>query len=742
MVRVRELHPVSGDSDLRAEEWAERFGLCEREREQLVLACSLADAARNHTGNPEYAWSPEVDCYSIGLEMADILRQMYLDVPALVAAILYRSVREERLTLEAVRDAFGDEVTRLVDGVLQMVAIGRALHPTREVVLGQSQSQVDNIRRMLVTLIDDVRVAMIKLAERTCALRALKNKPERARRVAREVFDVFVPLAHRLGVGYLKWELEDLSFRYLEPESYSQVAKLLDGRRMVREQYIDQVKATLTEELARAGIRAELQGRVKHIYSIWRKMQRKGIAFAEVYDIRAVRILVDTQAECYAALGTVHSLWRTIPREFDDYIANPKPNGYQSLHTAVIGPEGKALEVQIRTHRMHAEAEFGVCAHWAYKGSDKASLRADSYEKKIAWLRQVLAWHESLGSVEGLEELTAEVGQDRIYTFTPKGHVVDLPLGSTPVDFAYHIHTQVGHRCRGARVDGRIVPLTYQLSTGEQVEILTADEPMPNRNWLRPDLGYTHSSRTRGKIQEWFRHLDRDHNLAVGRQLVEREFAQLALTSLDFKEVATQMRFATVEDMYVAVGAGDVTPRELLDAAQRMLQRSEARQLDFAGFDERAPGLAANDIRVQGVGSLLTVIAGCCNPLPGDEITGFVSHGRGVEVHKPDCRKFLNLQASEPARVISVQWGQQSHTFPVVIAVAAFDRQGLLRDITSLLAQEKVNVIGLNTHSDKETHIASMKITAEVTGLESLSRLLSRIAQLPNVVSVARELEG
>jgi GTP pyrophosphokinase len=707
-----------------------------------LRAAKLVEECQYTSTGSRYVWGDKGDCLTAGLGMAEMLIELHLDAASITASILYRAIREERLSLDKVKKSFDTEVLALLDGVTQMAAIGQALHPTREVVLGQSQSQVDTIRRMLVTMIDDVRVALIKLAERNCALHALKDEPLKRWQVAKEVSEVYAPLAHRLGIGYLKWELEDLAFRYLEPASYLQIAKLLDGKRLDREKFLGITQRAILAELESKDIDGEVQGRVKHIYSIWRKMQRKGIPFSEVYDIRAVRILVDDIQDCYAALGIVHTKWRNIPREFDDYIANPKSNGYQSLHTAVIGPEGKALEIQIRTHQMHNDAEFGVCAHWAYKGADKKLERQDSYEKKIDWLRQVLEWHEELGEVDALGPLTAEVAQDRIYVLTPKGHVLDLPEGSTPVDFAYHIHTEVGHKCRGAKVDGRIVPLTYHLKTGERIQILSSSEDKPSRDWLRLDLGYSRSSRTRSKIQQWFRLQAKDTNLDLGRSLLEREFKRMAMTSIDIKVVADKMNRQTVEELYISVGSGDTTAKQVVAAAQRIIDKARGEQLDFRDFETKPSIKQDTGVKVQGVGNLLTIIAGCCNPVPGDDIAGYITHGRGVSIHRSDCGKLLNLQAAEPSRIVLVEWGQSAVTFIAHIAVEAVDRQGLLRDITTMLSNDRVNVIGMNTISDTYQHTASMKLTVEVRSVVDLSRLLSRLSQLPNIINVQRVSEN
>jgi GTP pyrophosphokinase len=472
-------------------------------------------------------------------------------------------------------------------------------------------------------------------------------------------------------------------------------------------------------------------------------MQRKGIGFSQVYDIRAVRVLVPEVKDCYAALGIVHGLWRNVPNEFDDYIANPKDNGYRSLHTAVIGPQGKVLEVQIRTFDMHEEAEFGVCAHWRYKGADSERKKVASYEEKIAWLRQVLEWHEETGgsAIDLTEQFSR--AQDRVYVFTPDGHVVNLTQGSTPLDFAYHIHTEVGHRCRGAKVNGRIVPLTYVLQTGEQVEILTGKENAPRRDWLQPNLGYIRGARTRAKVQSWFRQQAREDNIAAGRALLEKEFKRLALTSLDYKAVAERVRCATVEDMYSGVGVGSISATQVLHAAQSLLTKEEQVALPvLPALRKRTQKDAASAVNIRGVGNLLTHIAGCCKPVPGDAIVGYITLGRGVSVHRQDCQKALQLQYAEPERIIEVSWGDEQSTYPVEIAVLAHDRQGLLRDITQLLAAERINVLAMNTLSDVANNTATMRLTVEIAGLDALAGLLGKLNGMRNIISVTRVREG
>lgn len=743
MVQVRKTTDIDRDGSLDIQRWIDSLDVAPQDREQIGRACQMAmqaEAQARQSG--EDGWAQRSSAFHTGLEMALILRELQLDRGALLAGILYRVVREGKLPLAKVRAVFGGEVAGLIDGVRQMAAVSRTIKPDDAPVLGQSQSQADNVRRMLVALIDDVRIALIKLAERSCAIRAVKNQPDKQLQVAREVFNIYAPLAQRLGIGHLKWELEDLAFRYLQADDYRQVAGFLDERRLDRQDYIEQVIEQLQQALQQQGLEPEIQGRAKHIYSIWRKMRQKSIGFTEVYDVRAVRILVAEVQHCYAALGVVHTLWPNISTEFDDYIANPKVNGYQSLHTAVYGPGGKVLEVQIRTPEMHQAAEFGVCAHWHYKAGDGdgAGPGSDSYERKLNWLRQVLDWHEEVGEQHDVRGgLAGRLSHERIYVFTPEGHVVDLPEGATPVDFAYHIHTEVGHRCRGAKVNGHIVPLTYRLSTGEQLEILTAREGQPSRDWLQTDLGYIRSSRTRAKIQQWFRLQARDQNLSQGRRLLEREFSRMALTAVDYKALANHFKYSSVEDMYVATGAGDLNPGQVITAAQELGEGPAAEQMDFDWAPPGSVNTGAVGIEVRGVGKLLTTLAGCCSPLPGDPISGYITLGRGVTVHRSDCNKLFQQLRAAPERLIEVNWGASTSTsYPASIRIDAFDRAGLLRDISALLASEQVNVMSSSSQTHRESNMATLVMTLEVEGLDALSRLLGRISQLPNIIDVTR----
>lgn len=751
MVQVRDLHPIKTNGDIDINAWLEDLtvSLDITDVSRIREACEITEKALENAGEHDDYWEDaNVDCFRTGLEMAVILASLKVNEETLVAAILYRSVRENKLPLDTVGKTFGPTIKQLITGVLQMAAISNLQSPTRDNVLGQTDGQLTNVRKMLVSLVDDVRVALIKLAERTCAIRAVKNSDRKRRYlVSREVFDIYAPLAHRLGIGSIKWELEDLSFRYLQPNAYKQIASLLDGRRLDRQSYIDSVLATLQQSLGEADIEADIMGRAKHIYSIWRKMQRKNIEFSQVYDVRAVRILVPQLSDCYTSLGIVHGLWRNIPKEFDDYIATPKENGYRSLHTAVIGPDGKVVEIQIRTFAMHDEAELGVCAHWLYKGTDTNS-NSNSYEDKLVWLRQVLEWHDEVGDSSALvDQVRADVEQDRIYVFTPDGHVVDLPNGATPLDFAYRVHTEVGNTCRGAKVHGRIVPLTNRLKTGDQITILTSKGGTPSRDWMNPNLGYVNSGRTRSKIAHFFKQQDKEKNAAAGRQQVERELRRMALPSINEQKLANNLNFKLAEDMYAALGAGDLRLAQVINASQQLLEpQLKRRQAKGQALENRASQPVqggSSDIRIAGVGNLLTTLAGCCQPVPGDDIAGFITLNRGVSVHRQDCHNIINLAEKEQHRIISVDWADhREQTYPVDIVVEAFDREGLISDVILILGQEKVNIVSMNTMTDTKANSATMTFTIDIPRLELLGRIMDKIGQLANVLDVRRQTDG
>ncbi|MFO7603867.1 MAG: bifunctional (p)ppGpp synthetase/guanosine-3',5'-bis(diphosphate) 3'-pyrophosphohydrolase, partial [Gammaproteobacteria bacterium] len=541
-----------------------------------------------------------------------------------------------------------------------------------------------------------------------------------------------------LGIWQIKWELEDLSFRYLYPERYKQIAQFLDERRVDRETFIQRVISILQRELDSVGIKAEVTGRPKHIYSIWKKMQRKGLDFNQLYDVRAVRVMVHQVHDCYAALGVVHTLWRHIPREFDDYIATPKENNYQSIHTAVIGPDGKTLEVQIRTDDMHQHAELGVAAHWRYK-EGKGTRGDAAFEQKIAWLRQLLDWkEEAYDAGDFIDRFKSEVFQDRVYVLTPQGDVLDLPQGATPLDFAYYIHTEIGNRCRGARVEGRIVPLTYELKSGEQVEVLTTRQGHPSRDWLNPQLGYIRTSRARAKARQWFKSQNHDENVSSGRSIMEKELHRLGLHKVGHKQIAEKLGMKHSEDLYAALGRGDLSPLQAAGAAQDLLQLGTEDQVLILP-PTRKRKAAPGEVKVQGVGNLLTNMARCCSPAPGDPIVGFITLGRGVTIHRRDCRNVLKMDDQKRKRLINVEWSSDTQqTYPVMVTVEAIDRHGLLGDIITVLTHEAVNVTSVNTLSDKNDNTAKMHLTLEVQGVDQLSRVLNRIGQINNVMDVRR----
>ena len=746
MVKVREDYPVTEDGQIDLSCWIERINSRTELQDPEVLrqACLFAKEA-DEVYEREHLWSARTSAFLTGLAMADILADLKLDQDSLIAAVLYRAVREEKTTLDIITKVFGHDISHLIDGVLRMATINQIINPNHHnQKFSQSQNQLDNIRKMLVAMIDDVRIALIKLAERTFAIRELKDaNPERQKRVAREIFDVYAPLAHRLGIGHIKWELEDLSFRYLEPDAYKHVANLLDEKRLQRDSYISQVTQTLRQTLAQADIQAEVTGRSKHIYSIWRKMQRKHLGFHELYDIRAVRVLVTQVRDCYAALGIVHSLWKHIPKEFDDYIATPKENGYRSLHTAVIGPEGKALEVQIRTDNMHEEAELGVCAHWVYKEGIKGNKDA-GYESKIAWLRQVLEWQEDMGETQ-MDELAEQLNQairyERVYVFTKDGHVIDLQAGATPLDFAYNIHTQIGNACRGAKVNGRIVPLTYQLQTSDQVEILTQKGATPSRDWLQANLGYLGTTRAQSKVKAWFKQQDRAIHIHAGREVLEKELSRLSLhlKNTNLQEYAARFNVKTAEDILAGIGSGDIRPAHVVNLIADKLPSTnlEVNVQDVVRRSRQRHN--TSEVIVEGMDNIMVHLAGCCHPVAGEAIMGYITHNRGVSVHACHCVELLRLEAEEPERVIEVQWQHVvSSVQSVNVLIKAWDRTGLLRDVSAVLANEHVNVTGVNTHSNKQDGTALMQITVEVSGVEQLGRILAKIEQQPNVVTARR----
>jgi len=698
------------------------------DRDLIERAYTLAATAhngQNRASGEAYIHHP--------LTVAAILAELSLDPATIAAALLHDVAEDTTYDIAYIQEHFGEEVARLVDGVTKLEQIDQL----RKADAPLQDEKAESLRKMFLAMVDDVRVVLIKLADRLHNMRTLSSLQEhKRRRIARETLEIFAPLANRLGIWQIKWELEDLSFRYLEPGTYKELARKIQERRQDREHFVNQAIQILDEELRKAGIHAEVSGRPKHIYSIWRKMKRKGVDFEQIYDAQGIRVIVDSVRDCYGALGVVHSLWRPIPGEFDDYIATPKDNMYRSLHTAVVGPNGRPMEIQIRTWEMHRTAEYGIAAHWRYK--EQASKRDIEFENKIAWLRQLMEWRQEVTDAqEFVDSMKTDVFQDRVYTFTPQGDVIDLPAGSTPIDFAYHVHTEVGHRCRGARVNGRLMSLDYQLRNGDQVEIITAKRGGPSRDWLNPNLGFVKTQRARGKIRQWFRRLDRDVNIAEGREVLDQELKRLSV-EISYEAIARMFNFESVDDLLAAIGYGDINPQQI---AAKVLEseRKEQVSLPTEPSDRQPPAIPMDGVSVQGVAGLLTHPAQCCHPLPGDDIIGYVTRGRGVSIHKRDCPNVLLTR--EPERLVQVSWGSgEQSTYPVRIIVRAFDRAGLLRDIATVVADERVNMREAQAITGLKDNTAVITATLDITGVMQLSRLLTKIEQLPNVVEARRQV--
>ena len=697
------------------------------------------DYARERTGDAAMADGEAALDRALGA--ATILTGLKLDAGSIRGALLIGLPVAGAFDADDVRARFGADVATLVAGVARMGGI-RAAADTGD--KDERATQAENLRKMLLAMVEDIRVVLIKLAERTQALRSLMSgDPALRAQTAREVLDLFAPLANRLGVWQLKWELEDLSLRALEPATYKAIAQMLDERRLDREHYIRDVVATLKCELAAAGVAAEVTGRPKHIYSIYDKMRRKQAGIESLYDIRAVRILVDSVRDCYTALGLVHHLWTPLAREFDDYIAKPKANNYRSLHTAVIGPGDKPLEVQIRTWEMHQHSEYGVAAHWRYKeGGGRGARHDPTFDDKIAWLRQVLDWKDAVAdSGDWLSAFKESLFTDSIYVLTPQGKVIDLPRGATPVDFAYAVHTGLGHRCRGAKVDGQMVPLNFRLANGQQVEIVAAKQGGPSRDWLNAELGYVHGNRARAKVRQWFKAQQHEATVAQGRALVERELARLGQTALKLDAVAAKAGFDKADDFFAAFARDDINSRHVQTAILAVAQPAHAPapadgEGEVATRRSKAAG-AGSGILVVGVDRLLTGLARCCKPAPPDPIVGFVTRGKGVTIHRASCSNVARMRAAQPERLIVADWGApRDEVFPVDIVVEAMDRQGLLRDISEVLSREKINVTAANTLT-KSLH-TRMAFTIEVQGLGVLKRALALIRDVKGVLAAGR----
>jgi GTP pyrophosphokinase len=684
------------------------------------LAVEAHEGQKRATGEP-YVTHP--------IASAQIVADLGIDPDAVEAALLHDVPEDTEYSLSDIEERFGAEVAHLVDGVTKLSRFSTHSH---------EQQQAENIRKMLLAMAEDIRVVLIKLADRLHNMRTLYGLPsEKQVRIARQTMEIYAPLAERLGIWQIKWELEDLAFKVLEPDRFRELARLLDTRRKGRESYIDRAIAELRPRLEASDIDADLQGRPKHIFSIWKKMQRKGAEFGEIYDVYAIRVLVDEVRDCYAALGIVHSLWRPIPGQFDDYIAVPKNNLYQSLHTAVIALDGKPLEIQIRTHQMHQVSEVGIAAHWRYKEGTKSDRE---YDAKLAWLRQLMDWQRDVSesdATEFVEGIKLDIFQDQVFVFTPKGDIKDLPAGATPLDFAYRIHTDVGHRTIGAKVNNRLVPLDYRLKNGDIVEIVTTKgEHGPSRDWLN----VVRTSHAREKIRQWFKRKDRDENIVHGKESLERELRRLARTTIaavgtdKIAEVAKQLNHESVDDFYAAIGYGAI-------GAQAVVMRLGVVDDGQSQLPTVAPAsqvARTGGVRVKGVGDLLVRFAKCCHPIPGDPIVGFITRGKGVTVHLRSCLTVTNER--EVSRLIEVEWDSEpTQTYPIAIRVEAYDRTGLLNDITQVVAENKVNIVAANVGVSQD-HTAIVTATLQVHSVSQLARVMGRIENLKDVLSVQRDL--
>jgi GTP pyrophosphokinase len=693
-------------------------------------------AVESHQGQVRVSGEPYV---VHPVAAAETLAELRLDASSIAAALLHDVPEDAGVTIRELEVRFGPEVAKLVDGVTKLSKMSWRQPETdglRERRRLDDQSiWAENMRKMFLAMADDIRVVLIKLADRLHNMRTLDALPEaKRRRIAQETMEIYAPLANRLGIWQVKWQLEDLAFRHLEPAAYRSIASRLASRRLARERYIARVVDVLKSELAAQGVQAEISGRPKHIYSIWRKMQRRSADMNEIYDLLAVRILVNNVAECYQALGIVHQIWHPLPGQFDDYIASPKESLYQALHTTVVCLDGMPLEIQIRSQEMHHVAEYGVAAHWRYKEGVKHDVK---FDEKVAWLRQLMDWQKDVvgGAQEFVDSLKTDLFQDQVYVFTPRGEVKELPTGATPLDFAYRIHTEVGHKCVGSKVNGRMVALDYRLKNGDIVEIVTAKGSKgPSRDWLNPNLGYIKTATAREKIRQWFRRQQRHENIARGRDLLEKELRRFNFEQASLDEIAATFRYDRVDDFLAAIGYGDLHPHQIsMKLAAELQEPPEPVSPSITPAPQPVRGL-----RVLGVGDLLTRLARCCNPVPGDSIVGYITRGKGVTVHRQDCGSVAREEERE--RLVSVDWGTTGQqVFPVTVRVECWDREGLVRDVAAVVADEKINMSAVSAIVHKD-QTATVWCTLEVSGLDKLSRVLNRIEGLRDVYEVVREV--
>lgn len=711
--------------------------------DQELLQRAYRFAAKAHKGQKRASGEPYINhCVAVAM----ILAEMHVPAVVVAAGLLHDTVEDTEVTLADLRSEFGEEISKLVDGVTKLSQLPRVSRMNGAGKKGAPADEGDEdrsrgadlasetLRKTFMAMGEDVRVVLIKLADRVHNMRTLGYlSEEKRRRIARQTLDIFAPLANRLGIWQLKWELEDLAFRHSDPDTYKQIAASLADRRSEREKQMEQITVDLKNLLAQEGIKAEISGRPKHIYSIYSKMRRKGVAFDNVMDVRAVRIIVPDLPSCYQVLGLIHTHWRPVPGEFDDYIAAPKDNFYRSLHTAVLFDDGKPLEVQIRTNEMHESAEYGIAAHWRYK--EGKAYDAD-YERRVVWLRQLMDWMQDVDDAgQFVDTMKTDVFSDRVYAFTPRGDIIDLPTGATPLDFAYQVHTDVGHRCRGAKVNGKLVSLDYQLKTGDQVEILTTKRGGPSRDWLNSNLRLLNTERARGKVRQWFKRQDQEQNIAVGRTQFERELRRLGVVDPDVEKMARGVGFKSGIELYEAIGTGDMSMGRLV-AKLNIAERED--KLPDLDVHRPIPSVSGDAISVVGLRGLLTHFAKCCKPVPGDEIIGYITRGRGATIHRSDCPNMLRVKDRE--RLVQVAWGEPKTTYPVAVRILAYDRDGLMRDVSTVIADEGISMSQVKVDVDKNE--ATFDLILNVDNIGQLSRVLTRVESLANVLEARRVRPG
>lgn len=737
MVAVKNKFPTLPDGTINIPAWLEYLAIASPFENIELITKTILLAEKTSKGLTTFYGQP---CIEQSMEMAEITIDLKLDEEAVAAAILVPIILHTKLDIETIKEKIGEPVAKLICGVKQMDALNTLLPHIKR---SRNEIQIDRLRKTYLAMISDIRVAVIKLALQLSMMRGIKHiNPTERKHFGQETLDIYAPLANRLGIGQIKWELEDLAFHYTDSQTYKTIAKFLAERRVDREQRIHAFIEEVKDTLAANGIKANIAGRAKHIFSIYLKMQKKHLDYKNIYDASAIRILVPTIDDCYNALSIVHHRWDHINEEFDDYIANPKPNGYSSIHTAVIGPDGKHFEIQIRTFEMHAKAEQGVAAHWAYKENRKDH---QEYETKIAFLRQLLSFHKQVAEKNTMETKTLEaVFDDRVYVFTPAGDIVDLPRGSTPIDFAYHIHSGLGHRCRGAKINDHIVPLTYALKTGDRIEIITIKNGGPSRDWLNKESGYIKTPRARAKISQWFKQQDINQYIEQAKQTLEREFARANITHPDLPKVAHQFNFKNTEALLISLGHGSLRPSQIIHAILKDHDDKKVETLPYKNIYPDCESKSPSPVfQIAGVDDLLTRIAKCCKPIPGDNIIGFITQGRGISIHRRDCKNLSKLNQDHHDKTIAVSWdGGKLGAYYVDLQITAEGREALLKEITSLLANEKIDLIMLNSTINKKTNVLFIKMTVQIHHHDELNKLINYLQKLPNVTSVKRTTES